>query len=84
MPTNGSLSLVPSHGTLVLLLGFLVQLQRDGFYFIFTIFYFVMFGCYLLYACSFLMRDRKEVGLDRREDGEKLGGTEGGKIVIRI
>lgn len=73
MPTNGSLSLVPSHGTLVLLLGFLVQLQCDGFYF-------VMFGCYLSEACSFLIRDRKEVVLDRRGDGEKREEKKEGKL----
>ena len=48
------------------------------------IFYFVMFGCYLLGACSFLMRDRKGVDLEGKGGGEELGGINGGKTVIRI
>ena len=43
-----------------------------------------MFGCYLLEACSFLMRDRKGVDLDGRDGGEELGGVEGEETVIRI
>ena len=43
-----------------------------------------MFGCYLLEACSFLMRDRKGVDLDGRRGGEELGGVEGGETIIRI
>ena len=43
-----------------------------------------MFGCYLLEACSFLMRDRKGVDLEGKGGGEELGGINGGKTVIRI
>lgn len=34
-----------------------------------------MFCCYLFEACSFLMRDKKEMNLDGREDGKELGGV---------
>jgi hypothetical protein len=47
------------------------------------LFYFVMFCCYLLEACSFLRRDRKEVDLDGRRGREELGGIEGREAVIR-
>lgn len=40
-------------------------------------------GCFLLEACSFLMRDIKGVDLKRMGDGKEQG-TEGGKIVVRI
>jgi hypothetical protein len=39
-----------------------------------------MFSCYLLQACSFLMRDRKEVDLEGRRRGEELGEVEGGEL----
>lgn len=39
---------------------------------------FVMFGYYLLEACSFHMRDREEVDQVGREDREGLGGVKGG------
>ena len=47
-------------------------------------FYFFLFGCYLLEACSFLMRDRKGVDLDGRDGGEELGGVEGEETVICV
>ena len=43
-----------------------------------------MFGCYLLEACSFLIRDRKGVDPDRMGGGEELRGVKGGEAVIRI
>jgi hypothetical protein len=45
----------------------------------FIIFYFVRFGCYLLEACSFLMRDRKGLDLEGRGGWEDLG-VEGEKL----
>lgn len=42
------------------------------------IFNFVAFGCYLLQACSFLVRDRRRVDLEERRGEEELGGVEGG------
>ena len=47
-------------------------------------FYFVMSCCHLLEDCSFLMRDRKVVDLERRRGGEELGGVDEGETVIRI
>jgi hypothetical protein len=38
---------------------------------LYFIFYFVMFGCHLLEACSFLRRDRKEVDLEGKGGGEE-------------
>lgn len=49
-----------------------------------TIFYFVMFGGYLLEACPFLARDRKGVDVDRKGGGEELGGGERGESVFRL
>lgn len=46
-------------------------------------FYFVMLVCYLLAACSFLIRGKKGVGLDGRGGREDLGGVEGGGTVVR-
>lgn len=43
-----------------------------------------MFYCYLLEACSVLMREIKREKLNGREDGEKLGGVEEGEDIIRI
>lgn len=73
--SSGSLILVSALGALFLLLGFLFQLQCDGFCFMF---YFVMFGCYLLEACSFLMRD-KGSGFDWGD-----GKSRGRETTIRI
>ena len=47
------------------------------------IFYFFMFGSYLLEACS-LKRDGKGVDLKGRGGDEKGGGVEGGESIIRI
>ena len=53
--TSGTLILVPALRDLLLLLGCLVQPWCDGFCFcFFIVFYFVIFGCYLLEACFFL------------------------------
>ena len=69
MRMKGSLS--PALGTLFLLLGCNVQLQYESFCFILLYFIFVMFGC------SFLMRDTKRVEPERRGRGEFLEGLEG-------
>ena len=45
-----------------------------------VIFYLVMFGCYLLEACTFLMRDRKGADPEERGGGEELGGIEEEKL----
>lgn len=42
-------------------------------------FYFVMFGFYLLEACSFLKRDRKGLGPEGKGGREDLGREEGGE-----
>ena len=60
---------------LFLLLGCHVQLGYDSFYFI--LFCYV---CYLLEACSFIMRHTEGVDLEGRGGGEELGGVEGGKL----
>lgn len=52
--------------------------------FFLTMFYFVLFGCYLPEACSSLMRDIKGVDLDGRGYDEEPGGVERGKTVIEI
>ena len=45
---------------------------------------FILFGCDLLEACSFFMRDRNVLYLDRRGGGEALGRVEGGKILFKL
>lgn len=49
--------------------------------------------CYLLFVyvlllplklCSFIMRDKKNIGLDGKKCAEKLGRTEGGETMFRI
>lgn len=54
------------------------------FLFHLIIFCFVMFGCYLFKACSFLMRDRRGVDLDKRACREELGGVVEGDTVIGV
>lgn len=53
-------------------------------YYIIIIFYFVMFGCYLLAARSFLMKDRKGGDLEGKGGGEELGEVRRGETLIRI
>lgn len=72
--TSRSLTPVPALETLPLL-GCHVQLWCDSFLLHHITFYLVMFGCCLLEACSFLMRGRKEVGLERGEVVETGGGV---------
>lgn len=43
-----------------------------------------MFYCYLLEACSVLMRKIEREKPNGREDGEKLGGVEEREDIIRI
>jgi hypothetical protein len=38
-----------------------------------------MFGGCLLEACSFLLRIRQEVGLEKRKGREEVGEVEGGR-----
>lgn len=54
-------------------------MQRFLFYL--NIYYCVMFGCYLLEACSFLFRDRNRVDRDESRGGEDLGGLEGRETI---
>ena len=82
MGTSESLTLVSGRGTLFLL-GCYVQLSILKLL-LHLIFYFVIFGCYLLEACSFLMRHKKEMDLDGRGGGEEIGKVEGGETIIRI
>lgn len=48
------------------------------------LFDFVTFGCYPLEVCTFLVRDRKEVGLEGKESEEELGGVGVRKVYIII
>lgn len=41
-----------------------------------------MIGCYLLEACSFIMRDI--TGVEPQENREEVGGIEGGETIISI
>lgn len=43
-----------------------------------------MFGCYLLEACSFQLKDRKRVDSDSKRGGEKVQGLEERENAIRI
>lgn len=70
MKTSVSLSLCLF---LVLFLGFFSVFSYSNV-FIFVLFYFIVMPYRSVY---FLLRDRKWVGLDGREIGEKLGGVEG-------
>ena len=47
-----------------------------------TMFYFVMFVCYLFESCSSVMRGRKEVDLEEREGGNELRGIKGHETII--
>lgn len=60
------------------------MLPGGGVLFYLIIFYFVMFGCFLLEACYFLMRNKKGVDLERRGGGEELGGVETVETILRI
>lgn len=66
-----------------LLLGFFffwwIALSRLNCFCFLIIFYFVLFDSHLLEACSYLMRNRKEINLERKGGREGLGGAEGGE-----
>lgn len=51
-------------------------------YFCFVLSCFVMFGCYLLEACSFLKRSQGGADLRRRGGLWALGGVEGGETMV--
>lgn len=65
------------------LLDFLVQIWCDRFYFYGIIFYFMMFGCYLLEACFVLIRDIKGEDPDVKGCGKEIGQVEWEETVIR-
>lgn len=73
---SGSLILLLSLALFPLLVFF--QLMHLLF---FILFYFVIIP---YKPICLLMRDRKRVELNRRGGGEKLGGVEGGDIIIKI
>lgn len=50
----------------------------------FIISYFVMPGFYLLESCSFQVRDRKWVNLERKNCGEELERLKGVETIIKI
>lgn len=52
-------NLVTTLGLCYFLLECHIQIQHDSFYFILLYITFVMFGCWLLEACSVLMRDKQ-------------------------
>jgi hypothetical protein len=70
--TSGHLTLVPALETLSSCWITISNFKMIVFLYLF-VFYIVMFGCYLLEACSFLMRDRNGVNSYERECVEKLG-----------
>lgn len=43
-----------------------------------------MFVCYLLKACSFLMKDRKGMGTEGRRGEEELAGAKAEETIIRL
>lgn len=61
-----------------------VQIQGDHFLFYVIIYYFVIFDCYALEACSFQMRDRKGEDPDERGGEKEPGGIEGGETIIMV
>ena len=69
--TSWSMTLIPTCGSLFLLLGCHIQLYYEFSFHL--IFYFVMSGCYLLEAWFFLMRDWKGADLGRRGTWESGG-----------
>lgn len=81
MKMSWSLTFVLVLGTHFLLLGCSIKLLYDNFGSSYI--FFVMLGCCLLEACS-VMRKRKGVDTEGREDGKKLGKAEGGETTIRI
>lgn len=44
-------------------------------------YYFIIFGCHLLEACSFVRRDTKVVNQNGRGSEEELGGVEGAETI---
>ena len=48
-----------------------------------TIFYFVMYGCYVLETCSFLMRGRNGAVSEETIGEEEVGGVQRGETVNR-
>lgn len=70
------MTLLPTLGTLCLLLGCLVQSPNEDFFVCLIVFCFVEFRFWFLEASSFLMGDGR--GLDLGEKGG--GGGEGGGV----
>jgi hypothetical protein len=65
----------------------LVELQYDvlfGGFLYFIIFYFVLFCCYFLETCSFLIRDTKGLDMYGRGGGEGLGEVREEETVFRL
>lgn len=79
-----SLTLVPTLGTLFLLLVCCVQIKKKMIVFASSHYILFCHVCYLLEACSFQMWDRKWVDPEGRGNGEKLGGIERRETAIRI
>ena len=58
--------------------------QYESFCFILLVFVLSYFGCYILEACYFLMKDRNGVDMEEGRGGEEVGKTEAGETIISI
>lgn len=76
-----SLTCLPAPGILFLLVALL--LWCEGVCFV-LLYFFVLFGCCLWDACSFLKGDREGVDPEKRGGGGELVGVEGGETVVGI
>lgn len=95
MRTSASLTLVPSLGTLYLLLGWLLYLLHvlclfchTGLLSLRNLFFFCSCQIFFIklfpFVCSFLGRDRNGVDPKRRWGGEELGRVERRETIVRI
>ena len=82
MRRSGSLALLPASGRF-LSVGLLYPTLIRSVLLHLVVFYFVMFGFYLLEAHSLLMRHRKGLDLDERQWGG-TGGRQGGNCIQTI
>lgn len=81
---NGFLMFLPVLRTLLLLLGYLVELQMMVFVSSYILFCHAWLFCYLFKNFSFLKRERNGADIERKGYREELGELERGENIIRI
>lgn len=76
MLISGSLTLVPFLEIPLFFCWLVLFIFNMMALFYHIVFYITVFCCYLLETCSFLMRDRKGLYLERQLNVKELGGRE--------